>query len=89
VVQWLVIVAVGLVALAGWLKARSLARRLEQLTQQYWDLRYQHGELRAVVRRLDPEAPKDEEPAPPPPAQAFIPIASLRRTPGGSGQAAG
>ena len=88
--QWLLIGAIGLVALASWLKARGLTRRLEQLTQQYWELRYQHGELRATVRRLDPDAPRDDEPAAAdPPAQVFIPLASLKRPGGSGGEAAG
>jgi len=86
--QWLLMGAIGLIALASWFKARRLARRFEQLTQQYWELRYQHGELRATVRRLDPEAPRDDEPAATaPPAQVFIPLASLKR-PAGGGEAA-
>jgi hypothetical protein len=69
------------IALMAWARARSLGRRLERLTQNYWELRYQHGELRAQVRRLDPEAPKDDEPqaAPPLPAQNFIPLSALKR----------
>jgi hypothetical protein len=72
---------IGLLALIAWLKARGLARRLEQLTQQYWDLRYQHGELRAVVRRLDPETAREEADASQTPAEAFIPLSSLKRPP--------
>jgi hypothetical protein len=69
-----------LVAVAAWARARSLGRRLERLTQQYWELRYQHGELRAQVRRLDPETPhEDDAQAAAPPAQAFIPLSALKR----------
>ena len=78
--MWLAIgVALG-IALAAWMRARGLARRHEQLTQQYWELRYQHGQLRADVKRLEPEA---EAPAPQPaaetPPQTFIPLSSLKR----------
>ena len=38
-------------------KARRLAKRLERLTESYWELRYEHGQLRARVNRLDPEQP--------------------------------
>ena len=74
--------AIGLtlgIARLAWMRARGLARRLEQLTQQYWELRYQQGQLRADVKRLDPES---EPPAPPPaeaPPQTFIPLSSLKR----------
>jgi len=76
--------AIGLalaIGLAAWMRARGLARRLEQLTQQYWELRYQHGQLRADVKRLDPETPAADTPAPPPDLapQTFIPLSSLKR----------
>jgi hypothetical protein len=68
------------IALMAWMRARGLARRLEQLTQQYWELRYQQGQLRADLKRLDPEA---DQPAPEPaaetPPQTFIPLSSLKR----------
>lgn len=72
------VLVIAMVALA---RARGLGRRLERLTQDYWALRYQHGELRAQVRRLDPDAPREEaaEPPPAPPAQTFIPISALKR----------
>ena len=44
-----------LVALAAFAKARRLATRLERLTESYWELRYEHGQLRARVNRLDPD----------------------------------
>jgi hypothetical protein len=72
--------AAMLVAVAALVKARRLAKRLERLTESYWELRYEHGQLRARVNRLDPEAPA---PAPDAPAAtsttAFVPLSSLRR----------
>ena len=44
-----------LAALWALAKARRASRRLDQLQQSYWDLRYEHGRLRAQVKRLDPE----------------------------------
>ena len=44
-----------LIALWALAKARRAARRLDQLQQSYWDLRYEHGRLRAQVKRLDPD----------------------------------
>jgi hypothetical protein len=67
-----------LTAVAALLAVRRAKRRLDQLQQSYWDLRYEHGRLKAQVQRLDPEAPED----PPTPAQSsttFIPLSSLKR----------
>jgi hypothetical protein len=80
VTVWLAIgLAFGL-ALAAWVRARSVARRLDTVTQQYWELRYQHGQLRADLKRLSPEAEMPES-APPAEAgpQTFIPLSSLKR----------
>jgi len=75
------VAVVFLVALGAWFRVRGLARKLEQVTQQYWDLRYEHSLLKARVARLEPQAEEaDPEPAAQqPPAQAFIPLSSLRR----------
>ena len=74
---WLVAM-IGVVAgLVAVFSARRLRRRLDALSQSYWELRYEYTRLRADLARLDPERP--EEPAPPDPrAVAFVPIASLK-----------
>jgi hypothetical protein len=80
VAVWSMIGLALVMALAAWMRARSVARRLEQLTQQYWDLRYQHGQLRADVKRLAPEGePAAPDPAAEAPPQTFIPLSSLKR----------
>jgi len=67
------------VAAAALLKARRVARRLERLTESYWELRYEHGQLRARVARLDPE-PAPASPDPRAAAgTAFVPLSSLKR----------
>jgi hypothetical protein len=76
--------AAALVALAAFLKARRLAKRLERLTESYWELRYEHGQLRARVNRLDPDQTATPEPAAPGPAGPagsthFVPLSSLKR----------
>jgi hypothetical protein len=74
-----VALAVALVALSS---ARRLRRRLEQLQQSYWDLRYEHGRLKAQVKRIDPdEQPGTENPeaAPAAASTTFIPLSSLKR----------
>ncbi len=72
---WIVAVSGGLVAVAAYLKARQLARRLTRLSQSYWELRHQCGQLQAAVERLQPGA----EPAEQPPRVAFVPLSSLKR----------
>ena len=72
---------VALVALAI---ARRAARRLEALTQSYWELRYDYTRLRSQVQRLDPEAP-EMPPAPAAPsAVTFVPLASMKKKASGT-----
>jgi hypothetical protein len=69
-----------LVALAALAKARRLATRLERLTESYWELRYEHGQLRARVNRLDPDQAAAASDAPAPAAAThFVPLSSLKR----------
>ena len=77
-VLWLVTVASLVAAGAAWRQARRAAKRLEQLSQMYWELRYQHGELRVQVERLTGTTPPSSLP-PSPPGEAFVPLASLKR----------
>jgi hypothetical protein len=77
-ILWLVTGAALLAAVVAWRQARRTAKRLEQLSQMYWELRYQHGELRVQVERLT--GTTSSTPAPPsPPGEAFVPLASLKR----------
>jgi hypothetical protein len=67
-------------AFVAWRQARRNAKRLEQLSQMYWELKYQQGELRVLMRRLGGEA--DPSPAPPPPArpaEVFVPLSSIKK----------
>jgi len=78
---WLLAAAAALVAVAALVKARRLARRLERLTESYWELRYEHGQLRARVNRLDPEQPPaGSEPTAQSGTTAFVPLSSLKRS---------
>jgi hypothetical protein len=78
---WLLAAAAALVAATALVKARRLARRLERLTESYWELRYEHGQLRARVNRLDPEhPPAASEPAAQSGTTAFVPLSSLKRS---------
>jgi hypothetical protein len=79
--EWLLTVAAFATAVVALVRARRLARQMKRLTESYWELRYEHGQLRARVARLDPE-----QPAPPTDAArqggtatAFVPLSSLKR----------
>jgi hypothetical protein len=77
---WAFAVAGAVFGVLGYSLAKRNARKLEQLNQSYWELRYQHGQLRAQVNRLDPEQQSAPEPAAAPgPAENFIPLSSLKR----------
>ena len=78
---WLITGAALVVALVAWSQARRTAKRLEQLSQMYWELKYQHGELRVQLQRATGELPAaDAAPAPAVSASdSFIPLASLKR----------
>ena len=73
-------VAAFLMAVFAFARTRRVSKRLERLTESYWELRYEQGQLRARLTRLDPEQP----PAPADPARqagatAFVPLSSLKR----------
>jgi len=79
--EWLWLVAgsgwfLALVALAS---ARRVSRRLAQLTEQYWELKYEHGELKARVKAIAP-TPEEAAAAQPPVQQTFIPLSSIKRS---------
>jgi len=78
--HWFVTGVSLLVALAACWQAWRMARRLDQLSQQYWELKYLNGELRVKLQRVTGDiAP---EPGPPAEAQAresFVPLSSLKR----------
>ena len=73
------------VAIVAMARARRATKRLERLTETYWELRYDHGQLRARVAKLDPagehaETPGQPPASPPKPGGAnFVPLSSLKR----------
>ena len=74
----------ALFAVAAFLRARAASRRLDRLTESYWELRYESGQLKARIARLetaaglrDPDPPPD---APIAPAKTtFVPLSSLKK----------
>jgi hypothetical protein len=71
-VLWLVALLALVVALVALGYARRTARQLAQITEMYWQLKFDHGELKA---RVDPPAP----PAPAP-KQTFVPLSSIKKS---------
>ncbi len=77
---WLLTGAAVVTAAAALVKARRVARRLERLTESYWELRYEHAQLRARLNRIDPD---QAAAAPEAPRQAgvtaFVPLSALKK----------
>jgi hypothetical protein len=72
---WIFVVAIVslLIAVIALITARRAVRQQAQLTDLYWRLKYDHGEMKAKV--FPPE------PAPPAPPQAFVPLADVKKGP--------
>jgi len=68
---WIVSLSALAIAAVAFALARRNARQLAQLTDLYWQLKFDHGELKSKV---DPAAP-----AAPDPRQTFVPLAQLKR----------
>ena len=80
ILPWAVAAAALAVAVSAWVLARRSARRLTQLSQMYWELKYQHSELRIELDRLAGHTSSAALDTPASPAtSAFIPLASLKR----------
>jgi hypothetical protein len=68
---WIVAALALAIAVAALLYAQGLARKLAHVTEMYWQLKFDHGELKA---KLDPPAPVQ-----PAPQQTFVPLTQLKR----------
>ncbi len=73
------------VAVAAYLRARAAIKRLERMTESYWELRYETGQLKSRVTRLetigglregDAEAEMPRSAASP---TTFVPLSSLKK----------
>jgi len=76
---WIVAVIALVVALAALAQARRTARQLAQVTEMYWQLKFDHGELKAKVDPASPAAPE--------PKATFVPLTRLRQASGEAGSA--
>jgi hypothetical protein len=80
--SWLLTAAALLIAGFAILRARRVSKRLEGLTESYWELRYEIAQVRARVGRLEPPLPDaqaDPESRAPDAPTAFVPLSSLKR----------
>ena len=68
-------------AVAAIVRARRLAKRLERLTESYWELRYEVAQMRARVTRLEPALPAAEQADAPAGGSTttFVSLSSLKR----------
>ena len=76
---WLFVSVSMVLALAAWRQARRTERRLAQLSEMYWELKYQQGELRVRVQHLNGEMPPPQPSTPEQPTGGFVPLSSLKR----------
>ena len=78
---WFVSVVSLLVALVAWRQGRRSAKKLAQLTEMHWELKYQQGELRVRLQRMSGEAPPSppEAPGAGQPGESFVSLSSLKR----------
>jgi hypothetical protein len=83
VLLWAVAALGLLVALVALAWARRVGRKLESLTQSYWELRYDYTRLRSQVAQLDPEQQQTEaaHAQAPTPTVSFVPLSSMRKKP--------
>jgi len=81
VVLWVLAGIALLIAFAALALARRLSRKLEALTQSYWELRYDYTRLRSQMSRLDPGEAEAEAAPPPAPREqvAFVPLSSMKK----------
>jgi hypothetical protein len=80
VALWIVAGVAVVLALAALGAVRRSLRKLDALTQSYWELKYDFTRLRSQVARLDPEQAPALPPDPSPPAAvSFVPLASMRK----------
>ena len=68
---WIVAALALALAVAALLYAQGLARKLAHVTEMYWQLKFDHGELKAKV---DPPVPQAAQPK-----ETFVPLTQLKR----------
>ena len=82
---WLLTIAALFTAFVAVLQARRASKRLERVTESYWELRYEVAQLRARVARLEPATPdaasaENRHNPPGDGTTAFVPLSALKRS---------
>ena len=67
----IVALAALVIAVIAYAYARRIARKLAMLEEMYWQLKFEHGELKAKVDPTLSSAPE--------PKQTFVPLTQLKR----------
>jgi hypothetical protein len=78
---WLVAGAALVIALIALVQARRAFKQLEQVSRNYWELKYQNGELRVRLQQVagDPTPQQTTAPAAAQGRDSFVPLSSLKR----------
>ena len=63
-------------AVAGWMAARRAAREVRRVTELYWQLKFEHGELKTRVDAIAPRPGAEPRTAP---GTQFVPLTSVKR----------
>lgn len=81
IILWIVTIASLSVSLVSLVLLRRSAKRVDQLSQLYWELRYQQGELRAHIQATGGMAKPQEAPSQlqRPAPDAFVPLSAIKR----------
>jgi hypothetical protein len=81
-VIWCLAAGALVVAGAALLKSRRTSQQLARLSESYWQLRYEHGQLSSRLDRIEAslgQSPNDSLPSAASTTTAFVPLSSLRR----------
>jgi len=84
---WVVTGVALIAAVAAWIKARRASARLTQLSDMYWELKYQHLELKKQIERTSgtsnvastPVGAEAHGAKAATHTESFVPLTSLRR----------
>ena len=68
---WTLALSSLLIAVVAFAHSRRTARQLAHITEMYWQLKFDHGELKAKVAPPQPAAPQ--------PQQTFVPLSSIKK----------
>ena len=77
--HWFVTLVLAVAAAAAFVRLRRISRRLERLSESYWELRYDHGQLSAKLARLEGPSDAASSSQPAPAATNFVPLSALKK----------